>query len=75
MFIDNKGPLRDITIARFVVLIIDMLKAWQQTAEDATISECIHNLDDFLWSFAGFATDNGDEKACDEFLKNAGYND
>lgn len=68
-----QGPSYYITIASITVLIINIMKE-REDANCPAVQECIHSLEDFLWNFAGIATDNGDDTACDNFLETCGYN-
>lgn len=67
-----QGPSYNVAIASIVVILINILKDKYED-QGSSVSECIHCLEDFLWSFAGIATNDGDEEQCDDFLKSCGY--
>lgn len=71
---NNQGSY--ITIALAIITIINILSTHTKGhGNTSACQECIHCLDDFLWSLAGIATQDGSPEQCDEFLRKCGYRD
>ncbi len=67
------GLSENIAVTSIVILIINILKDRQSGEDAAAYAECIHNLEDFLWNYAGIATGDGNAHECDTFLRACGY--